>query len=61
MVRDNKTLEQPTERDRDASRAPARARRRSFAGVDLDIGSPQATREVIARADADFERIFGSD
>ncbi len=61
MVRDSKTPEEPTERVRDASRASARARRRSFANADLDIGSPHATREVIARADADFERIFGGD
>jgi hypothetical protein len=57
MVRDNKTLEQPIERDRDVSRA----RRRSFANVDLAIDDPQTAREVIARADADFERIFGRD
>ena len=39
----------------------AGVRARSFAGIDLDINDKTAEREVLARADADFDRIFGSD
>ena len=38
-----------------------RAQRSSFAFGNLNIENPNVTREVIARADADFDRIFGSD
>jgi hypothetical protein len=38
-----------------------RAQRRSFAFGNLNIENPNVTREVVARADADFDRIFGSD
>jgi hypothetical protein len=44
-----------------ASPADPRARRMRLAIGDLDIGKANTMREVIARANADFERIFGSD
>ena len=37
-----------------------RAQRRSFAYGNTTIANPEVTREIIARVDADFERIFGS-
>lgn len=37
-----------------------RAQRRSFAYGNCNIDNPYVTREVIARADADFDRTFGS-
>jgi hypothetical protein len=36
-------------------------RARSFAGADLGINDQVIEREVIARADEDFERIFGAE
>lgn len=58
MVRDSKVPNEPHERP---GEAPARPRRRSFSAADLPIDDPQAAREVIARAESDFERIFGRD
>ena len=37
-----------------------RAQRCSFAYGNTTIANPEVTREIIARVDADFERIFGS-
>jgi hypothetical protein len=37
-----------------------RARRRSFAYGNTTTANPDVTREIIARVDADFGRIFGS-
>ena len=56
MVRDT------TEQRKTAPTADVTAgvRARSFAGIDLDINDKTAER-VLARADADFDRIFGSD
>jgi hypothetical protein len=57
------SLEELIERTRDIPRSPEqlRAQRRSFAFGNCNIENPHVTREVIARADADFDRIFGSD
>jgi hypothetical protein len=41
--------------------APAKRRARSFAGADLGINDQVIEGEVIARADEDFERIFGAE
>ena len=62
MVRDTKTLDELIERSRDISMSPEqlRAQRRSFAYGNTTIANPEVTREIIARVDADFERIFGS-
>jgi hypothetical protein len=38
-----------------------RAQRRSFAYGNTAIENPDVTRDIVARAGADFERIFGSD
>ena len=63
----------PTERTSDAAMSPKqrRARRRSLASGNANPDDPPfetsararssgLTRDVLARADADFERIFGS-
>jgi hypothetical protein len=34
---------------------------RSFSGTDLGLNDKTAEREVLARADKDFERLFGAD
>ena len=62
MVRDTKTLDELIERSRGISMSPEqlRAQRRSFACGNTTIANPEVTREIIARVDADFERIFGS-
>ena len=63
MVRNTTpTLDERIDRNRGISMSPeqARVQRRSFAGGNTAIDDPLITREVIARADADFERIFGS-
>ena len=63
MVRDTKTLDELIERSRDIVMSPEqlRAQRRSFAYGNTTIANPNVTREIIARVDADFERIFGSE
>ena len=38
-----------------------RAQRRSFVYGNTAIENPDITRDIVARADADFERIFGSE
>ncbi len=38
-----------------------RAQRRSFAYGNAAIENPDVTRDIVTRADADFERIFGSE
>jgi hypothetical protein len=38
-----------------------RARRRSLVYGNTTIENPDVTRDIGARADADFERIFGSE
>ena len=63
MARKTKTLDELIERSRDVSMSPEqlRAQRRSFACGNTTIANPEVTREIIARVDADFERIFGSE
>jgi hypothetical protein len=62
VVRDTKTLDELIERNRDIVMSPEqlRAQRRSFVYGNTTIANPNVTREIIARVDADFERIFGS-
>jgi hypothetical protein len=63
MVRNTEDLNELIERTRDILMSPQqlRAQRSSFAFGNLNIENPNVTREVIAGADADFDRIFGSD
>ena len=63
MVRDNKTLDELIESARGLAMSPQelRAQRRSFACGNTTIANPDVAREIIARVDADFERIFGSE
>ena len=63
MVRETKTLDELIERSRGISMSPEqlRAQRRSFAYGNTTIANHDVTREIIARVDADFERIFGSE
>jgi hypothetical protein len=63
VVRDNKTLDELIESTCDISMSPEelRARRRSFVCGNAGIKNPDITRDIVARADADFERIFGSE
>ena len=63
MVRNTEGLNELIERTRDIPMSPERlrAQRSSFAFGNLNIENPNVTSEVIARADADFDRIFGSD
>lgn len=58
MVRNSTEQERKTASTADV---PAGARARSFAGTDLGLGDKAIEREVIARADEDFERLFGAD
>jgi hypothetical protein len=62
VVRDTKTLDELTECSRDIVMSPEqlRAQRRSFVYGYTTIANPNVTREIIARVDADFQRIFGS-
>jgi hypothetical protein len=63
VVRDTKTPDERTESTCDISMSPEqlRARRRSFAYGKTAIENPDATSDIVARADADFARIFGSE
>ena len=63
MVRDTKTLDELIESTRGIIMSPEqlRAQRRSFAYGNTAIENPDITRDIVARVDADFERIFGSD
>ena len=63
MVRDTKTLDERIESIRDIIMSPEqlRAQRRSFVYGNTAIENPDITRDIVARADADFERIFGSE
>jgi hypothetical protein len=56
MVRNTEGLNELIERTRDIPMSPERlrAQRSSFAFGNLNIENPNVTREVIARADADF-------
>jgi hypothetical protein len=63
VVRDTKTLDELIESTRGIIMSPEqlRAQRRSFAYGNTAIENPDVTRDIVARADADFERIFGSE
>ena len=63
MVRDTKTLDELIESIRGIIMSPEqlRAQRRSFVYGNTAIENPDITRDIVARADADFERIFGSE
>ena len=63
MVRDTKTLDEPIDTIRGISMSPEqlRAQRRSFVYGNTAIENPEMARDIVARADADFERIFGSE
>ena len=63
MVRNTKTLDELIESTRGIIMSPEqlRAQRRSFAYSNTAIENPDVTRDIVARADADFERIFGSE
>ena len=63
MVRDTKTLDELIESTRGISMSPEelRAQRRLFVYGNTTIEDPDVTRDIVARADADFERIFGSE
>jgi hypothetical protein len=63
VVRDNKILNELIESARGVAMSPEqlRAQRRSFAYGNTAIANPDVTREIIARVDADFERIFASE
>ena len=62
MVRDTKTLDEPIERCRDIATSPEGLRQRhSFVSGNATIADSDVTRDIIARADADFDRIFGSE
>jgi hypothetical protein len=62
VVRDTKTLDELIECCRDISMSPEqlRVQRRSFPYGNTTIANPEVTREITARVDADFARIFGS-
>jgi hypothetical protein len=61
VVRDPKTQNEPIERDAAASSEQRRARRRSFIFGHTAIANPDIARDIVVRADVDFERIFGSE
>ena len=63
MVRDTKTLDELIECCHDIAMSPEqlRAQRCSFAYGNTTIANPDVTRDLIARVDADLERIFGSE
>jgi len=63
VVRDTKTLDELIESIRGIIMSPEelRAQRRSFAHGNTAIENPDNTRDIVARADADFDRIFGSE
>jgi len=63
VVRDTKTLDEliETTRDINRSREERRAQRRPFVYGSTTIVNPGVTRDIVARAAADFERIFGSE
>jgi len=65
MVRNSTPTPNPGERNdrtRDSSMSPEQARkvRRSLTVANVDMTDTRTTRDIVARADADFARIFGS-
>ena len=63
MVRDTKTLDERIESIRGISVSPEelRAQRRTLVYGNTTIENPDITRDIAARVDTDFERIFGSE
>jgi hypothetical protein len=63
VVRDTKTLDELIESARDITMSPEqlRAQRRSLVYGNTPNENPDMPRDIVARADADFERIFGSE
>ena len=63
MVRDTKTLDERIESFRGISMSPEelRAQRRTLVYGNTTIENPDITRDIAARVDTDFERIFGSE
>jgi len=63
VVRETKTLDELIESARGIamSREELRVQLLSFAYGNTSIANHNVTREIIARVDADFERIFGSE
>jgi hypothetical protein len=63
VVRDTKTLDELIESTRGIIMSPEqlRAQRRSFAYGNSAIKNSDVTRDIVGRADADFEPIFGSE
>ena len=63
MVRDTKTPDERIESTGDTATSPEerRARRRSFVFGHTAIVNPDIARDIVVRADADFERVFGSE
>ena len=63
MVRDTKTQQQPKSRPVESSgdAAVLAQRRRSFVFGHTAIANPDIARDIVVRADEDFDRIFGSD
>ena len=63
MVRDTKTLDELIESIRGTVTSPEqlRAQRRTLVYGNMTIENPDITRDIAARVDTDFERIFGSE
>ena len=63
MVRDTKTPDERIESTRGIGMSPEelRSRRRLFVNGNTTNTDPGATHNIAARADADFERIFGTE
>ena len=63
VVRDTKTLDERIESFRGISMSPEelRAQRRTLVYGNMTIENPDITRDIAARVDTDFERIFGSE
>jgi hypothetical protein len=63
VVRDTKTLDERIESIRGISMSPEelRAQRRTLVYGNTAIVNPDMTRDIAARVDIDFERIFGSE
>ena len=57
----HKIIEQRKTTQVTADVTAAGVRARSFFGTNLGLNEKTAEREVLARADKDFERLFGAD
>ena len=57
----HKIIEQRKTTQATADVLAAGVRARSFFGTNLGLNEKTAEREVLARADKDFERLFGAD